>query len=81
MVRLKRIVLDVLKPHQPTALEFCREVASLGDDYRVCLTVDEMDENTQTLQLEISGADIELEPIESVARGHPDFEPDDSDVG
>lgn len=65
MVRLKRIVLDVLKPHQPSALEFSREIASLGDDYRVCLTVEEMDENTQTLRLEICGGAIELEAIES----------------
>lgn len=65
MVRLKRVVLDVLKPHQPNALEFCSEVAKLGDDYQVRLTVEEMDENTQTLQLEVSGNAIELEPIES----------------
>ena len=65
MVKLKRVVLDVLKPHQPSALEFCREIASLGDDYRVRLSVDEMDENTQTLQLEVSGDAIELAPIEA----------------
>ena len=65
MVRLKRVVLDVLKPHQPNALAFCNAIAALGNDYRVCLNVDEMDENTQTLQLEISGEAIELEPIEA----------------
>ena len=49
MVSVKRLVLDVLKPHQPDALEFCRAIASVGDGYRVRLTVVEMDEKTETL--------------------------------
>jgi hypothetical protein len=64
MVTVKRIVLDVLKPHQPDALAFCRELASLGKGYRVVLEVEEIDEDTQTLRLEISGKSIELAPIE-----------------
>ncbi len=66
MVKVKRLVLDVLKPHQPGALEFCRQIAALGEGYRVCLQVDEVDENTQTLQLEICGEDLALESIERV---------------
>ena len=65
MVTVKRVVLDVLKPHQPNALDFCQEIARLGADYQVCLSVEEMDENTQTLQLEVRGNAIELEPIEA----------------
>ena len=65
MVTVKRVVLDVLKPHQPDALEFCRTIASVGDGFRVCLTVIEMDEKTETLELEIEGDSIDLEEIES----------------
>ncbi len=65
MVSIKRIVLDVLKPHQPNALEFARVIAAAGADYRVRLTVIEMDENTETLQIEISGDEIDLESIQS----------------
>jgi hypothetical protein len=64
MVSVKRIVLDVLKPHQPNALEFSRAVANVGDGYRVCLTVVEIDEKTETLQLEIEGDSVDLEAIE-----------------
>ncbi len=64
MVTVKRLVLDVLKPHQPDALAFCKELAQLGKDYRVSLSVDEMDENTQTLQLEIRSESIDPGPIE-----------------
>jgi hypothetical protein len=65
MVVLKRIMLDVLKPHQPNSLEFSQAIARAGIDYRVCLTVIEMDENTETLQLEVEGSSIDFTAIES----------------
>lgn len=66
MVSVKRIVLDVLKPHQPNALEFSQAIAKQGTDYWVRLTVLEMDENTETLQIEIAGSAIDFETIQSV---------------
>ena len=66
MIAVKRIVLDVLKPHQPNALEFTRAIAGTGSDYRVHLTVLEMDEKTETLQVEVSGTAIDFESIQSV---------------
>ncbi len=65
MVSIKRIMLDVLKPHQPNALEFSQAIAKVGEDYRVCLTVIEMDENTETLQLEVEGSVIDFDAIET----------------
>ena len=65
MVSVKRIMLDVLKPHQPNALEFSQAIAKAGEDYRVRLTVIEMDENTETLQLEVEGCVIDFEAIEA----------------
>jgi len=65
MVSVKRIMLDVLKPHQPNALEFSQAIAKAGEDYRVRLTVIEMDENTETLQLEVEGSIIDFEAIET----------------
>lgn len=65
MVSVKKLVLDVLKPHQPNALEFSQAIARAGDDYRVHLLVLEMDENTETIQIEIAGNAIDLEAIQS----------------
>ena len=65
MVTVKRIMLDVLKPHQPNALEFSQAIARVGRDYRVTLTVLEMDEETQTLQLEVEGSEIDFDAIEA----------------
>lgn len=69
MVLVKKIVLDVLKPHYPNALEFSKSIAEVGNDYRVHLTVSEMDEKTETLQIVIEGESINLEAIESVISG------------
>lgn len=68
MVSVKRIVLDVLKPHQPDALEFSRAIAAAGADYCVHLAVLEVDERTETLQIEIGGNAIDFEKIESTIR-------------
>jgi len=65
MVAVKRIMLDVLKPHKPNSLEFSQAIAKAGKDYRVCLTVLEMDENTETLQLEVEASAIDFEAIEA----------------
>ena len=65
MVSVKRIVLDVLKPHQPSALDFSTAIARAGADYRVRLTVLEMDENTETLELEVEGNAVDFGAVEA----------------
>ena len=66
MVYVKRIVLDVLKPHEPNALEFCQAIAKVGVDYHVRLIVLEVDENTETLQIAVEGNAVDFEAIQSV---------------
>lgn len=63
MAVIRRLVLDVLKPHQPNALDFAVTLAEQGEDYRVRLTVTEMDEKTESTVLVITGHDIEFEAI------------------
>ena len=65
MVLVKRLVLDILKPHQPNALEFSQAIACAGGDYRVCLTVLEVDENTETLQVVVEGDSIDFNAVQS----------------
>lgn len=63
MINVKRLVLDVLKPHHPNALDFASAIAACGEHYRVRLTVAEMDEKTETLQVVVEGEGIDLERI------------------
>ena len=58
---VKRLVLDILKPHEPNALEFARALAALG--CRVQLRVDEVDEKTETLVVTVEGQDIVFERV------------------
>ncbi len=66
MVNVKRVVLDVLKPHQPNVLEFTCAIAAVGSDYHVTLTVLEVDENTETLQVVLAAEAIDYEAVQSV---------------
>ena len=59
MVAIKRLVLDVLKPHHPNALDFSMLLAAQGN-HRVRLMVVEMDDKTETLQGVIEGDDIDV---------------------
>lgn len=69
MVLVKRLVLDVLKPHHPNALGFAQSIAEQGPDYRVRLTVNEVDENTETLQIIVEGQAIDFEKILEAING------------
>ncbi len=62
-VRLQRLRLDVLKPHHPNILEFARDLCAEGVDYRVAISVLEMDDKTETLELIVEGEDIEFESL------------------
>lgn len=60
---IKRVVLDVLKPHQPNALEF---VTALADRHSGCvirITVIEVDEKTESTLLEVQGDAVPYEAI------------------
>lgn len=63
MSSVKRLVLDVLKPHQPNTLDFARAIAMTGKGYHIDIRVTEVDEQTETLQIEIAGEDIDFERI------------------
>jgi hypothetical protein len=63
MVLVKRLVLDILKPHLPNSLEFSCSLAQVGEDYHVSLTVIEVDENTESIQLEIEGHNLDFPAI------------------
>ena len=62
MTRVRRVVLDVLKPPQPNVLELGRFLAEQGN-HRIKLTVVEMDEKTETLQITVEGPDVDFERV------------------
>jgi hypothetical protein len=66
MPSLKRIVLDVLKPHHPNALDLATAIASLAPDYRVSLTITAVDEKTESAEVIIEGEALDFFAINGV---------------
>lgn len=66
MVKVKRIVLDVLKPHQPNGLEFASAIAEQVPGAGVKLTVTAVDEKTETAVIVIEGESLSYEVIHDV---------------
>jgi len=63
MTTLHRLVLDVLKPHLPTGLDFARNLAELAPGYRIKYKVEEVDEKTETVTIVIEGEDIDYDAV------------------
>ena len=63
MSRVKRLLLDVLKPHSPNPLAFATALAEQGTGYRVTVTVTEVDEKTESVVVLIEGDDIIFDSI------------------
>lgn len=67
---VKRVVLDVLKPHQPNILDFASEIAQCHGGCHITMTVLEIDEKTETTVVTVESDDVPyaaiVETIESL---------------
>lgn len=53
---LRRLVLDVLKPHSPTLPEFATKLSSLPGVEGVNVTLIEIDKDTETVKVTVNGS-------------------------
>lgn len=63
---IRRVVLDVLKPHQPSNIILARELSEVDKVEGVNLALTEIDQNTETLKITVVGSDIDFEKIKEV---------------
>lgn len=63
MSSVTRIVLDVLKPRHPNAIDFASVIAERNKGCRVTMTVTEVDEKTETTVVVIESAAIDYNSI------------------
>ncbi|MEE9173849.1 MAG: DUF211 domain-containing protein [Thermoplasmata archaeon] len=68
MSEIKRIVLDVLKPHQPSLIELSRSLANLSGVLGVNCVLDEVDQETESVKITIEGTNIDYALVEAVIR-------------
>lgn len=63
MIRIKKIVFDVLKPHRPTGLEFASAIAERCPGSVVNLNVEAVDQNTESVLLRVEGESLVFDTI------------------
>ena len=67
MSLIKRVVLDVLKPRQPNALEFASAIADQNNNCLIKVTVTAVDEKTESVVVTVDSDDISyLEIVEAI---------------
>lgn len=66
MVAVRRLVIDVLKPHEPPLLAFTEQVAAVdGVDGATCSLL-ELDQEVQNIKITVEGAELDFDAVESI---------------
>jgi hypothetical protein len=68
MSDIKRIVLDVLKPHRPSIVEMSRKLTTIKGVEGVNCTLDEVDQETESVRITLEGPSIDFEKVEQALR-------------
>jgi hypothetical protein len=63
MSKIRRLVLDVLKPHKPTIIELSQRVSLTKGVFGVNCTLDEVDQETETVKITVEGDDINFHAV------------------
>ncbi|RLI83931.1 hypothetical protein DRP07_02695 [Archaeoglobales archaeon] len=66
MSGLRRLVLDVLKPHEPNNLVLAKRLSELDNIEGVNVSLYEIDQNTENVKITIVGNDMSFEDIKMV---------------
>ena len=63
MSQIKRLVLDVLKPHEPTIIELANDLGDVDNVDGVNLSLYEVDQQTENVKITIEGTDINYNTV------------------
>jgi hypothetical protein len=65
MAAIRRVVVDLLKPHDPTTLEFASRIADARGVTGVNATVLEVDAEVENVKLTVEGEAIDFDAVEA----------------
>lgn len=65
MAPTRRVVFDLLKPHEPSLLELADRIADLHGVEGVNATLLELDREVQNVKLTVEGDDVEFSAVEA----------------
>jgi len=60
---IKRIILDVLKPHEPSIIEVAQRLSSLEGISGVNISLEEVDAETDSIKITIEGNNINYDLV------------------
>ena len=63
MTAIKRIILDVLKPHAPSIIEVAERLSNLEGISGVNISLEEVDAETDSIKITIEGNNINYESV------------------
>ena len=63
MSKVRRLVLDVLKPHQPTMLVLADKLGDLDGVHGVDITLFEIDNKVENIKITLEGGDIDYQEV------------------
>lgn len=66
MGSIKRLVLDVLKPHEPSLIELSESISDINGVEGVNLSLYEVDQDTENIKVTIEGKGIDYEEVERI---------------
>jgi hypothetical protein len=66
MSQIRRLVLDVLKPHQPTILTLADKLGDLEGVHGVDITLFEIDNKVENVKITVEGDDVDFPSVSAV---------------
>ena len=66
MALVRRLVVDVLKPHNPSIIELSQLIADLEGIDGVDITLCEIDRKVESVKITIEGSDIVIDDVEKI---------------
>jgi uncharacterized protein len=63
MSQIKRVVLDVLKPHEPTNVQVASAIGDIQDVDGVNLSLYEVDQQTENVKITVEGTDVDFDLV------------------
>ena len=68
MSQVRRLVLDVHKPHQPTMLTLADKLGDLEGVHGVDITLFEIDNKVENIKITLEGDDIDFQDVAEVVQ-------------
>jgi len=65
---IRRLVLDVLKPHNPSILEMVKRISALKGVEGVTCSLEEVDQETESVKVIIEGTQVDFDKVSDTIR-------------